>query len=314
VSHSDSSDIRDEAETYVRDVEDALSTTRELADETRDRIRSKLNDLRHALEEEDDEAVGEQLDDLRSFIDEHADLRRKSALREYAESIGLAILFALFLRGFVVEAFKIPSESMVPTLLVGDHLFVNKFVYGIRIPLTQTFLTRFEEPSKGEVVVFSFPAREARRHMADKPSSRRDCIDVSQLSDSKDFIKRVVGVEGDTIALRDNQLIVNGDPVPRKFLKKEATGEFLYPHEIHEIERLNGHRYTVQYTGGGRDFGPVTVKEDHLFVMGDNRDNSSDSRCWGQVPIEHLKGRAIFIWWSIGSDSIRWQRIGTVIN
>ncbi len=314
MSTSDSSDILDEAEDYVRDVEDALSTTRDLADETRDRIRSKLNDLRHAIEEENAEAVEEQLDDLRAFIDEHADLRRKSAIREYVESIGFAIVFALLLRGFIVEAFKIPSKSMVPTLLTGDHLFVNKFIYGIRIPLTQTFLTRFQDPERGEVVVFSFPVEEARRHLAQKPSSRRDCIDVGSLSNSKDFIKRVVGVEGDKVAIEDNQLVLNGNPVPRKFIKKKATGEFLYPHEIYETEQLGSHRYTVKYSGDGRNFGPVTVKEDHIFVMGDNRDNSSDSRCWGQVPLEHLKGRAIGIWWSIGADSIRWERIGQSIN
>ncbi|MFB6351525.1 MAG: signal peptidase I, partial [Bradymonadaceae bacterium] len=231
--------------------------------------------------------------------------------REYAESIGLAVMFALLLRGFVIEPFKIPTKSMVPTLLVGDHLFVNKFTYGIRVPFTETYLVRFGEPEKGEVVVFTFPSDEAQKYMAKQPPARRECISQSSLYEEKDFIKRIVGTEGDTIAVRDNQLYVDGEKVDRTFVKKEPTGEFLRPHEVHERESLNGHTYSIKYTGNDRKFGPVEIKDDHVFVMGDNRNNSSDSRCWGQVPVEHIKGRAMFIWWSISDapDKAWWNRI-----
>ena len=313
-SSSHSEEIFDEAEVFVEETRSALSTTRNLSDEVRGQIQRRLNEIRHRIEDEDAEAVERLLEKAREFIDEHAELHHKSALREYAESIGLAVLFALILRGFVIEAFKIPTGSMIPTLLVGDHLFVNKFIYGVRVPFTETYVTRFSNPEKGEVVVFTFPSGEAQKYIAKQPPSRRECIDRASLGHEKDFIKRIVGTEGDTVALKENQLLINGEPVEREFVKKEPTGKFLHPHEIHEIEHLNGHDYTIQYIGSDQDFGPVKVKEDHVFVMGDNRDNSSDSRCWGQVPVENIKGRAMFIWWSIGENEYRWDRIFRVIH
>ena len=313
-SSAEENEIFDEARVFVEETRRALSGSRNVPDDVRGQIKRRLNEIRHRIEDGDEEAVEELLEQTEAFIDEHADLRYKSALREYAESIGLAVLFALILRGFVIEAFKIPTGSMIPTLLVGDHLFVNKFIYGIRIPFTETYVTRFNQPKKGEIVVFTFPTGEAQRYIAKQPPSRRECIERSSLDDEKDFIKRIVGTEGDTVALRDEHLIINGTPVERSFVKKEPTGKFLHPHEIHEQEKLGGHKYTIQYTGSDRDFGPVKVKEDHVFVMGDNRDNSSDSRCWGQVPVENIKGRAMFIWLSIGPESYRWDRVGKVIH
>ena len=131
---------------------------------------------------------------------------------------------------------------------------------------------------------------------------------------TRDFIKRVIGLPGDKIELRNNQLMVNDQAVKRTFLRKETTGNYLYPHVIKEAEELGGFTYTIQYSGNDPNFGPIVVKEGHVFAMGDNRDNSSDSRCWGQVPIEHIKGRAMIIWWSIGPEALRWDRIGRLIH
>jgi signal peptidase I len=311
--------LQREAREWARSTQKLLDrVSGRLSDEVRQGMQNRLNELRHAIEDASGQgSVGEleaSYHRARAMADEHLSPFMKSALREYAESIGLAILCALILRGFVIEAFKIPTGSMIPTLLIGDHLFVNKFVYGIRVPFTKHFLINFRELERGEVVVFSFPTESARAHIAQQPASRRDCIDRGSLEEEKDFIKRIVGVAGDTVELRDNHLIVNGEPVPRSFLRKEATGNFLYPHEIHELETLNDYTYTIHYSGSDENFGPVTVEPGHFFVVGDNRDKSSDSRCWGQVPVANVKGRAMFIWWSVGPTSMRWDRIGRLIH
>jgi signal peptidase I len=302
------------AREYVRRSQARLDRAHGLSDDVSRQIQNRLNEIRHLIEEGEAEEAAQKVDDLTPWLDEQLQGKEKSVFREYAESIGLAVLFALVLRGFVIEAFKIPTGSMIPTLLVGDHLFVNKFIYGIRVPFTETYLTRFEEPQRGEVVVFEFPRAEAREYLAKQPASRRECIDTGSLHEEKDFIKRIVGVGGDTIELRDNHLIVNGEPLERTFVSKESTGNFLYPHRISEMEVLNGHKYTIQYSGADENFGPIKVKEGHIFAMGDNRDNSSDGRCWGQVPVEYIKGRAMIIWLSIGPEAYRWDRIGKVIH
>jgi signal peptidase I len=284
-----------------------------LGEDVRSSLQTRLNELRHAIKENDAKRLRELTESLSKTFEEIGP-EPKSALREYAESIGMAVLFAFVLRGFVVEAFKIPTGSMIPTLLVGDHLFVNKFIYGLRVPFTQRFVTRFSEPSRGEVVVFTFPREEARDHISRQPISRRECIDRSSLEEEKDFIKRIVALAGDKVELRNNHLIINDQPVKRTFIRKETTGNYLYPHVIKEAEELSGHTYTIQYSGNDPNFGPITVKPGHVFAMGDNRDNSSDSRCWGQVPVDHIKGRAMIIWWSIGPDAMRWDRIGRIIH
>ena len=302
-----------EAQDFVERTQGRLDRDRELSEDRRQQLTGRLNKLRHAIKENDVKTLRVELAETRALTEEHL-TPAKSTWREYAESIGLAILFALILRGFVIEAFKIPTGSMIPTLQVGDHLFVNKFIYGIRVPFTQTFLTRFSEPQRGEVVVFTFPRAEARAYISGQPISRRECIDRASLEEEKDFIKRIVGTEGDTVELRDNRLIVNGEPVPRTFLRKEKTGNYLYPDQVQEREELGEGVYTIQWSGGDRNFGPIKVRPGHVFVMGDNRDNSSDSRCWGQVPVENIKGRAMIIWWSIGPDGVRWDRIGDLID
>lgn len=209
--------------------------------------------------------------------------KTKSVFREYFEAICIAILLALFIRTFIVQAFKIPSGSMLPTLLIGDHLLVNKFIYGIRIPFSGKILVPVVEPSKGDVVVFKFPK--------DK---------------SIDYIKRVVGTPGDTIEIKRKKLFVNGIAVED-------------PH-AHV-----GSPSVLDAGASPRDnFGPILVPEDRIFVMGDNRDNSYDSRFWGFVDQQDILGKAFILYWSWDIDtsllsaerfaSIRWGRIASLID
>jgi signal peptidase I len=233
-------------------------------------------------------------------------VRRKSVLREYAEAIGIALAVALLLRFFVVEAFKIPSGSMVETLAIGDFIFVNKMAYrtevpytalGIRVPFGGTTIKEWRKPERGDIIVFRFP------------------------TDQKvDYIKRVIGVPGDTIEVRRNQLLVNGQQYARSYQKKvtyqdqrcqPGSGAMF-------LEDSGEDQYSVLLREGSspfENFGPIRVKEGHLFMMGDNRDNSSDSRAWGQVPIAYAKGRAMFVWLSLDrceglANRIRWSRFG----
>lgn len=303
-----------EAEAFIRKAQQRLAKEKGLAEELRHSLQAKLNELRHAVKENDVKKLRKLLPETQAFWDKNVGAQQKSTWREYAESIGLAIIFALVLRGFVIEAFKIPTGSMIPTLLIGDHLFVNKFIYGVRVPFTNKFVVRFSEPKRGDVVVFTFPREEAREYLSKQPAGRRECIDRETLQVEKDFIKRIIGVAGDTIELRDNRLIVNGKLLPRTYLSREGTGNYLYPHMIKELEELDDHKYTIHYRGTDRNFGPITVKPGHIFAMGDNRDDSSDSRCWGQVPVENIKGNAMIIWWSIGPDALRFDRIGKLID
>ena len=202
---------------------------------------------------------------------------KSRVIREYAESIVIAILIALFIRAFVVQAFKIPSGSMEPTLLVGDHLLVNKFIYGIKLPFIDRKFLIYKEPQRGDIVVFIFPK--------DK---------------KKDFIKRVVGAPGDTVEIRRKKIYINGklwDDPYGVYCDAEATG--LVPRD---------------------NFGPVVVPTEHVLVMGDNRDRSFDSRFWGFVPFDQIKGKALILYWSWDrlskniAEKVRFKRIGQLIN
>ena len=196
----------------------------------------------------------------------------KSKIREYAEAIILALILALFIRTFVVQAFKIPSPSMVPTLLVGDHILVNKFLFGFKTPFSDDKIMALREPKRGDVIVFRYPR------------------------DRKlDFIKRCVGVGGETVEVREKQVFINGEPID-------------FPQAVFLDE---GSLLT------GRDtFGPVTVPEGKVFAMGDNRDNSNDSRFWGFVDLADVKGKAIVIYWSWDKSRTwpRFNRIGDGID
>ncbi len=200
---------------------------------------------------------------------------RKSVVREYAEAIIIAILIALFIRTFVVQAFKIPSGSMKPTLQIGDHLLVNKFAYGIKIPFIRKTLISINDPQRGDIVVFIYP-----------------------VDRSKDFIKRVVGVAGDTIEIRDKKIYLNG--LPSNDGHGVYTDRILFPASVQPRD----------------NFGPVTVPAGHLFVMGDNRDQSYDSRFWGFVDLKDTLGKAFIIYWSWDTNNkdVRWTRMGRMLN
>jgi signal peptidase I len=208
---------------------------------------------------------------------------KKNFIKDYIEPIALAILIALFIRAFIIQAFKIPSESMKPTLLVGDHLLVNKFIYGIRVPYSDKILGEskkffeWKKPQRGDVIVFIFPKDR-----------------------SKDFIKRVIGTEGERVAIIQNKIYINNKMID------DPWGHFTAP------------RSSIE------DYAPVTVPQGFLFVMGDNRDNSQDSRFWGFVNINEVKGKAFVIYFSGPSmlnvllpwtwGDIRWKRVGKLIH
>jgi signal peptidase I len=190
---------------------------------------------------------------------------KKSVVREYFESIVIAVILALFVRTWVVQAFKIPTGSMENNLLIGDHLLVNKFIFGPTPLAIGRALLPVRPIRRGDIVVFKYP---------DEPD--------------RDFIKRVIGLPGETIELKNKKVHVNGQP-----LEEAAYVHFLTPPSTDYQEVTS---YDVR-----ERFGPVTVPEDKYFVMGDNRDNSQDSRYWGFLPRSYVKGRALLIYWSYES-------------
>ena len=202
-------------------------------------------------------------------------VKKKGALRENIEAILIAIVLAMFIRTFVVQAFKIPSGSMKETLKIGDHILVNKFIYGIKVPFIDKTVIPITDPKRGDIVVFKFP---------------RD--------PDKDFIKRVVGIAGDVIRIRNKKVYVNDQ------LQKN-------PHIMH----TDPHIYPAIFQP--RDnAGPITVPPHSIFVMGDNRDNSYDSRFWGFVNLKAVRGKAFIIYWSWNSEDfgVRWNRIGHILR
>lgn len=197
-------------------------------------------------------------------------IRKKSIVREYAESIIIALLLALVIRTYLVQAFKIPSGSMEDTLVIGDHLLVNKFIYGTKVPFTDSQIIKVRDPRRGDVIVFEYP-----------------------VDPSKDFIKRVIGTPGDVVEERDKKVYVNG---------------ILYqnPHEVHKENDIIPKEQNPRDT-----FGPITVPANSYFVMGDNRDRSYDSRFWGFVTRDKIKGLAFIKYWSWDSDTFR-PRLGNI--
>ena len=209
-----------------------------------------------------------------SRTDSQSSVKRKSTFREYADAAVIAVVLALFIRTFVVQAFKIPSGSMKPTLLIGDHILVNKFIYGIRMPIVDRYLIRFEKPKRGDVVVFKWPRDE-----------------------SKDFIKRVIGVSGDKIEIIDDGLYINGQKIKTRYVDEYSDENI--PHAYRYLEFLGSRRHFLLDVNAGRNhFGPYVVPENAIFVMGDNRDQSLDSRYWGFVSLNKIKGKAMIIYWS----------------
>ncbi len=355
-------------------------------------LQERVDALATACDADDGDAMRVELTRLDNLTDEHLAFARKSTLREYAESIGIAVMIALFLRAFVVEAFKIPSGSMIPTMEIGDHIFVNKFIYGVRIPYTRIKFFQFRDPHRGEVIVFMNPCHP-----------------------EKDFIKRVVAVAGDTVEVRCDDLYINDKHVKSELdernecrhwdynentntwtpeqcslyshrlggknfnaiyspdrpyndrMRDAAGGYYPLPTDFPELRRPtrdDGAMPTVTLNVGGErvtyiepmapacapdnripearaaargGFAPseassssdasgnkacapryhYVVPKGHVFVMGDNRGNSSDSRVWGPVPVQNIKGKALFIWWSKQppkAGGYAWDRLGKVVD
>lgn len=200
---------------------------------------------------------------------------KKSVVREYGEAILIAVVLALFIRAFIVQAFKIPSGSMKQTLLIGDHLLVNKFIYGIKIPFVDKKILDFHHPQRGDIIVFRYPGGR-----------------------SKDFIKRVIAVGGDKIEVKNKKVYVNDKLIDEPYAIFKGGDKSLFGFQR------------------GRYFGPFVVPEGQLFVMGDNRDNSHDSRFWGTVDINEVKGKAFILYWSWDSENsrIRFDRIADLIH
>jgi signal peptidase I len=208
---------------------------------------------------------------------------RKSTAREYFESICVAVILALFVRTFVVQAFKIPTGSMENNLLIGDHLLVNKFVFAPTLSGLESTLMPIDPIGRGDIVVFKYPVEPER-----------------------DFIKRVIGLPGDTVELKKKRVYINGTVLDEPYVR------YLSPPEESSADDFD---VRVQY-------GPVTVPPDQYFMMGDNRDNSQDSRYWGFMPRNYVKGKALFIYWSFDDGSagggnglsrifstVRWNRL-----
>ncbi|WP_297214177.1 MULTISPECIES: signal peptidase I [Thermodesulfovibrio] len=194
---------------------------------------------------------------------------------EYVKSIGIAILIALFIRAYIIQAFKIPSGSMIPTLLIGDHLLVTKFIYGVKPPFTENKILVIDKPKIGDIIVFKYPE-----------------------DPSRDFIKRVIAVGGDTVEIKNKKVFVNGIELKESYAR--YTDAYMHPSELDPRDNL----------------GPIKVPEGKLFVMGDNRDHSYDSRFWGFVDLKDVRGKALIIYWSWDSEKSkpRLERIGKLIK
>jgi len=205
---------------------------------------------------------------------------RKSTTREYFESICVAVILALFVRTFVVQAFKIPTGSMENNLLIGDHLLVNKFVFAPTMTRLEAALLPIDPIRRGDIIVFKFPEDPER-----------------------DFIKRTIGLPGETVELRNKRVYINSQPLDEPYV------QYLVPPS--DGEGAPDFDVRVQY-------GPMTVPAGHYFMMGDNRDNSQDSRYWGFLPQEYIKGKALFVYFSFAEEAgglpglltgVRWSRM-----
>ena len=360
--------VRREAELLAREARAALTLKRNLRGKATE-LTAAVRDVDAALAAKDAHKLRRGLPVLDALVDEVIKRPDKSTTRDYIESIVAAILIALALRAVVLEAFKIPSSSMYPTLEINDHIFVNKFIYGVRIPFTTIKLFEWRKPARGEVIVFIQPCEPDR-----------------------DYIKRVIATEGQSVEVRCNVVYVDGKPIEFELVNGEGCSYRDQTEETQQwstkpcseyIERVDGHEYhtyhdsgrpgrdaqlarTGMLAGDSRDFpqldhpalppscnmqsdglpvgthnqkpGEIAVTKQHaaacelqmhyvvpaghVFVMGDNRSNSNDSRYWGAVPIENIKGKALFIWLSYGEwrgwggviRSLRFDRIGNFVK
>lgn len=235
---------------------------------------------------------------------------KRSKFREYTEAILIALLLALFIRTFAVQAFKIPSGSMEHTLEVGDHILVNKFLYGLMIPYTDSRFLSLRQPRRGDIIVFSFPENRNKKECSGLFSNLGARVENALNNNNpvylfkdecRDFIKRIVGIGGDTVEIRDRSVYINGTALEESYTVKGVDRPM-----THEM--------------GPRDnFSTTTVPLGKFFVMGDNRDHSYDSRFWGFVDINDIKGKAFIIYWSWNKEEnwfskVRWGRISKLIR
>ncbi len=342
--------VRKEATALLREARAALLHKPDLKG-TAGELGPVSKDMERALTAGDLVAVRRHLPILDSLVDELVKRPTKTGMGERVESLVAAVMLALLLRAFVVEAFKIPSSSMYPTLEIGDHIFVNKFIYGLRIPWTSTKFLELRGPKRGEVIVFMMPC-----------------------DPDRDYIKRVVATAGDTVEVRCSVVHVNGTAVPAQLVGGECgyednrSGEWRHQQCSRYRETVGNETYDTYHSAlrpeqpnqpDSTDFPtpgdpPVScasepggapaknqavgsivetnpsavgcdlrlhyvVPEGHVFVMGDNRANSNDSRFWGSVPLDNIKGKALFIWLSVRDGifdfaGMRWNRIGDFVD
>ncbi|WP_394822039.1 signal peptidase I [Pendulispora albinea] len=294
--------LLDEAEVILARNEKAIA--RDLSLKERDKLRAELERLRDTMKATPfhEESFLEALVLADGEVDVRLGRWRKSEVREYVESILVAVAVAMALRAFVVEAFKIPSGSMIPTLMVGDHIFVNKFTYGPSIPWTHARVWKSLPPNRGDVMVFAFPEHP-----------------------EQDFIKRVIALPGDRLEAKGGHPWINGWEVPHCLVGVYSYSEFDTPTGRREgdlfVEYLGDETYLTLYDhmGGSPDpQGPYFAKSGEVWVMGDNRNNSHDSRLWfggqgGGVPYENIRGRALFVWFSVSDSGMAWSRLGATV-
>ena len=298
---------------------------KKLGEEGREALNSSINKLDKAIASRDTAKLSLALQHADKVATAQLGSGKRGVVREFFESIGGALLVALLLRVFVIEAFKIPSGSMIPTLEIGDHIFVNKFAYGLGIPSPhgQIRLLDFDPPKAGDVIVFVAP----------KPADDA----------GEDFIKRVVAVAGQKVSMRDGSVYVDGKIQPRdnprpyryeEYISELGVVQSLHATRYHERTNETDHDILLTYFAGNSwpkaghrgqglhcEAGACEVLPGYIFCMGDNRDNSSDSRFWGAVPVQNVRGKAMFVWMSFanapdegGALGVRWSRIGTALH
>jgi signal peptidase I len=279
--------------------------TRDLSARERTELREALDELRTAMDAKPfvEETLIEALTKADAEIETKLGRWRKSEVREYLESILVAVAVAMALRAFVIEAFKIPSGSMIPTLMVGDHIFVNKFVYGPAVPWSDSRFWTSMPPKRGDVIVFAYP---------EQPT--------------QDFIKRTIALPGDKLEARAGHPWINDWEVPHCVVGTFSYDDAEVPLSHHEgeldVEFLAEEAYLTFFdktSAGYMEYqGPFIVKPNEVMVMGDNRNNSHDSRMWwggqgGGVPYPNIRGRALFVWLSVSDLGFDWSRFGAPV-
>lgn len=298
------------ANQLIKNVQNILSQKSQFLEPQLVRIgKERISNLVKAISTDNFQKIDETYVELKDYSDHHLKKYQKSKLRQNVESIAIAVLLALTIRAFIIQPFKIPSGSMIPTLLVGDHLLVNKFVYGVKIPFTDKRIFRFDNVKRGDVIVFRFPG------------------DDGISGKGVHYIKRVIGIPGDVVDIRGRDIYINGNKVDMEyigdyhyydnglFLTADMYRQHFLSHDFNVIYRDG----SVSTTKGKLSF-PLIVPPHSFFVMGDNRDNSYDSRFWGFVPEINIEGRAFLVHWSWNShphsfwDIVRWRRIFSSIE